>query len=520
MGYIKGTIKVINEIATLGGASRLEQAQQSYNKNWQNYSQHKETYDSIKKQLELTTETIGNHITAFYGMLQRVQKYLEQPVKNSVKQNKQHQSTIDNIASFSRDLTDVTGRTFGSVTAGSIAGGSLAAGSWALVSLLGSASTGTAISGLTGVAATNATLAWFGGGSLAAGGAGMAGGTAVLGGLVALPLIYIAAKNTHKKAEELEKETAEIIEEQEKLVAMNHKLKAIASSATQKEQLIKLIYSDYKQKTSFALNKLQNNSDRFLSFPQTCKQYLADQTNIYLPVLQNAIQLNKDDIPNTLARYQRCCSGLQAYHYADDRIKHEIRKNDAESSIHLYDYNNEQRALLQGQIKEKRIKNANIMNADGTVHTQIQGQPVPDGFLVQVESNLPNNPQFLTATACFYDHENNGLTHLKHADINLKHTLLTAHIKLFYESTKKKTYNAELMVTFLGQQKSISLVLKSKPNDLRLTFKSRIRCYLLGIRNLSFCKQLDQAVRSISDEYDTATSDKLVFLDSLFVTQP
>lgn len=49
------------------------------------------------------------------------------------------------------------------------------------VMAFGAASTGTAISSLSGAAATNATLAWLGGGSLAAGGGGMAAGTAVLG---------------------------------------------------------------------------------------------------------------------------------------------------------------------------------------------------------------------------------------------------------------------------------------------------------------------------------------------------
>ena len=53
------------------------------------------------------------------------------------------------------------------------------------------ASTGTAISSLSGAAATNATLAFFGGGSLASGGLGMAGGTAVLGGLVAGPTLLV-----------------------------------------------------------------------------------------------------------------------------------------------------------------------------------------------------------------------------------------------------------------------------------------------------------------------------------------
>lgn len=62
------------------------------------------------------------------------------------------------------------------------AGGFAAAGATtAAVMALGTASTGTAIASLSGVAATNATLALLGGGTLAMGGGGMAAGTAVLG---------------------------------------------------------------------------------------------------------------------------------------------------------------------------------------------------------------------------------------------------------------------------------------------------------------------------------------------------
>ncbi len=95
-----------------------------------------------------------------------------------------------------------------------IAGGVAALGTGALVgvatyggaTMLAAASTGTAISSLAGAAATNATLAWFGGGSLAAGGLGMAGGMAVLGGIVAGPLLAVggiifAAKAAENLAE-------------------------------------------------------------------------------------------------------------------------------------------------------------------------------------------------------------------------------------------------------------------------------------------------------------------------------
>jgi hypothetical protein len=61
--------------------------------------------------------------------------------------------------------------------AGLITGGAFGVGLLSLASAVGTASTGTAINTLYGIAATNATYAWLGGGSLAAGGFGVAGGT-------------------------------------------------------------------------------------------------------------------------------------------------------------------------------------------------------------------------------------------------------------------------------------------------------------------------------------------------------
>ncbi len=82
-----------------------------------------------------------------------------------------------------------------SLAGGSIAGaagGALTAlGAYSAAASFATASTGTAISTLSGAAASNATLAFFGGGSLATGGLGMAGGAAVLGGLVAGPALLV-----------------------------------------------------------------------------------------------------------------------------------------------------------------------------------------------------------------------------------------------------------------------------------------------------------------------------------------
>lgn len=76
--------------------------------------------------------------------------------------------------------------------AGALGGASLALGAWGLAGMVGTASTGTAISTLTGVAASNATLAWLGGGAASAGGLGVAGGMAVLGGIALIPTAVLA----------------------------------------------------------------------------------------------------------------------------------------------------------------------------------------------------------------------------------------------------------------------------------------------------------------------------------------
>ncbi|MRJ03066.1 MAG: hypothetical protein GXO19_00300 [Epsilonproteobacteria bacterium] len=110
----------------------------------------------------------------------------------------------------------VSGITTGALTAFGVYGS---------VGLFASASTGTAIASLSGAAATNATLAWLGGGSLATGGFGMAGGMAVLGGLVAGPAILITGLLMDSQAEknltaayELEAEVEEKIEMMEEAI--------------------------------------------------------------------------------------------------------------------------------------------------------------------------------------------------------------------------------------------------------------------------------------------------------------
>lgn len=90
-----------------------------------------------------------------------------------------------------KELQSMASSMAGGLASGAMAGAITAFGAYGAAGALATASTGTAIASLSGAAATNATLAFFGGGSLAAGGLGMAGGTAVLGGLIAGPALAV-----------------------------------------------------------------------------------------------------------------------------------------------------------------------------------------------------------------------------------------------------------------------------------------------------------------------------------------
>ncbi|WP_304350227.1 hypothetical protein [Comamonas testosteroni] len=120
--------------------------------------------------------------------------------------------------------------------AGLGSGAALAFGAYNGTMLLAAAGTGTAISSLSGVAATNATLAWLGGGTLAAGGGGIALGTMVLGGIVAGPALAIFGHIMGNKGEEAlnnahgNMEQARTIRDEAKLTVA--KLQAITQVST------------------------------------------------------------------------------------------------------------------------------------------------------------------------------------------------------------------------------------------------------------------------------------------------
>ena len=99
--------------------------------------------------------------------------------------------TVPELPMMKSEVKQARGWISGAV-AGVSAGAAAPSVALAGVSAFASASTGTAIGGLGGAAATNATLAWLGGGALAAGGGGMAAGAVVLNLIAVAPAALIS----------------------------------------------------------------------------------------------------------------------------------------------------------------------------------------------------------------------------------------------------------------------------------------------------------------------------------------
>lgn len=119
-----------------------------------------------------------------------------------------------------------------------IAGAGAGMAAVSLATSFGAASTGAAISSLSGAAAHSALLAWFGGGAVAAGGGGMALGTLVLGGIFVLPAVAVGAMAAAHNGEVRRTQAQEYAAQVDVAVEnMGHGLNAIQAATQRMDEL-------------------------------------------------------------------------------------------------------------------------------------------------------------------------------------------------------------------------------------------------------------------------------------------
>ncbi len=166
--------------------------------------------------------------------------------------------------------------------AGVLAGAGAAAfaptAAMAIATTFGTASTGTAISALSGAAATNAALAWLGGGALAAGGGGMAAGNALLA--LAGPVGWaIGGIGLTGGALMLRGKNAEIAQKaNQEAIKIKSQTAALKAASQEIDKLLSLT-QQHASGVQKILNRLLNSSSNYLYFSQEQKEELAALIN-------------------------------------------------------------------------------------------------------------------------------------------------------------------------------------------------------------------------------------------------
>ncbi|SNY97919.1 hypothetical protein [Halomonas sp. hl-4] len=223
--------------------------------------------DEIREATNKTLEGYGQRkLRSFNGVISdfidTFQKIKNVDLKQSAELDKLNAGDFSNktLPNLKKDYKALQDAGLG-LGAGISGGAALAFGAYNGTMLLATATTGTAISSLSGVAATNATLAWLGGGAISAGGYGMAGGMMVLGGVVAGPALAIFGHILGNKGEEAlniansNMEQARTICDQANL--MGDKLKAI----TEVTSLANTTFSNVSSRLRHAVSELKKVID-------------------------------------------------------------------------------------------------------------------------------------------------------------------------------------------------------------------------------------------------------------------
>ncbi|MGA9382960.1 MAG: hypothetical protein WBV73_29720 [Phormidium sp.] len=123
---------------------------------------------------------------------------------------------------------------------------------------IGAASTGTAISTLSGAAAWNATLAWFGGGAIAAGGGGMALGTLVLGGITVVPALAIGGFFAAREGEKAMTKAREYQAKVNQAVAEMRRAKDVSLKVRERICELKQVFESLNSRAIEGLNELES----------------------------------------------------------------------------------------------------------------------------------------------------------------------------------------------------------------------------------------------------------------------
>ena len=202
--------------------SKLDEAKEIETAARNKYERKKRNFDTIQKNAQRAISTLADNKKDIASRLKEFNelfKTLKNPTRfGRIIMKDFHLRKVDTEIdwdAFPIALKDLTEGIMKSYAGGNLVGLAVTGG----ITSTATASTGVAISSLSGAAATNASLAALGGGSLATGGLGMAGGAVVAKGMVFAPALAIGGAMFNYKSGKVLEEAKELRKEVDRTVA-------------------------------------------------------------------------------------------------------------------------------------------------------------------------------------------------------------------------------------------------------------------------------------------------------------
>lgn len=202
---------------------------------------------------------------------------------------------------------------------GAGAGAITAFGAYGGTMMLASAGTGVGISSLSGVAATNATLAWLGGGTLASGGLGVAGGSMVLGAMIAGPALLIFGSilgaQASKKLDQARSNMEKAETYAEEVAVVLQKLNAIVQVASLGSDLLAMLQRRLADANEGLFDVLTSLGSDYSKYPEDAKNavYVAVQMAQLVKAVVDTPVLTEEGalVDGTLESFQRQVTYLE-----------------------------------------------------------------------------------------------------------------------------------------------------------------------------------------------------------------
>lgn len=258
-GFIAGAFLIG---ALFSKDTELEKLKKKYKEEFKKYNHYK--------------SILQNKINEYNKLVEDIDKEKEQWLNDILKYTCTDNSNINIIDQDGKVVFNHNNTSAGSlnnsssVTGSLITGGILTGTTYTLVSIFGTASTGTAIVTLSGAAATNATFAAIGGGSLAAGGLGIAGGHLVLGSLFVLPFILSLFDDGGKK-DKIKKEIIKVKKTTEQIIK---EIPVLKMKVEKKQVFLNMISSTREKYIKQMENGVEDVHGTTESFVSLLKHYV------------------------------------------------------------------------------------------------------------------------------------------------------------------------------------------------------------------------------------------------------